>query len=151
MNLSILKFLPLDKILSSEKTQVMLADLLTKSVIKNMGICDTATMFKRGGKIVVIGQHENSEKPYLIPTRDFFNIGVPFDVSEIILKMAANTDIENIKISFFKNPDGLRFQIVESCEIIRDGFFHETIKTLISENATEIAASAKSEEIKDLT
>jgi hypothetical protein len=153
MNLNILKFFNIEKLLSDPKRQTQIAKTVVDAISKNMGEASHVQISQVEGEIICVAakQVENEVWDYWkIPGKDFFNIGLPIDFSKHLLSLGSG-DFSKYKVKLNRFENDLNINCSDETGIIFSGPCESLICNFIAENAKEIAHQIKNGKIETPT
>ena len=143
--MNILSALPLKSLLNSPKIRNKIADVVVSMLEKNMGEAEFVKIVQVEGEIVVIGaKNEDGIWQYWrIPNKDFFNIGIPIDLSKQLSKFAPNaakTDFSTGSAIISRTETGLNLTLKDGENVEFSGDLHSACADFIANNADAIAS-----------
>lgn len=145
---SILKSMPLEKLLKSESVRDRICKMVEVAISKNMENFDIVSIKVFNEKVYVFGAMFNRDHKVRMNAKDFFDIGLPIDIFPVISKMLANSGIMDGTFIFTKNNDLIMMTTMDdSFGVTIIGELKAKMNDFILENIDSISNVAKTEGI----
>ncbi len=143
--MNILSALPLKSLLNSQKIRNKIAAVVVSMLEKNMGKADFVKVVQVEGEIVVMGAKNEGEiwQYWRIENKDFFNIGLPIDLSKQLAKFAPNAakaDFSTGCAIISRTETGLNLMLKDGETVEFSGDLHAACEDFIKNNAEAIAS-----------
>ena len=138
------KLLPLESILKNESLRGKICSIVETTIEKNMGLATDVKLYQEPDGVVVILATDGKGLFWKIKAKDFFNIGVPVDITSIYARMLTGNDVLPGYILLNKNDSGISMSIFEILEdeenrLTFSGDLWQSCNDFILKNAGEIS------------